>query len=678
MKNNAWWQRPLRVIQTNLQVQDTPRMNPAKIAQETADMGANALVMNVGGIYAWYRSKIPFHHVNEYLPDNADLLQEILEECHKRDIRVIARFDFSKAEDKTFQQHPEWFVRFADGSTRIYGKERPGNWSLLMTTCTNAGYRNEELAVPVVEEVLSKYEIDGIFFNAPHYEFCVCDTCKQKYLKTYGKPMPEFRDYTSQNTGLPAGLEKDWPSICLKDNMELMYRMVKEKAPQVPIVLYYNGHQSDHLSDRVATADFICTESQDILSLGHKNIPQSWHPAISMRMGRTVENYPKPFGIIHSCPGMDWRHTGLPTAEYEFWMSQIPANGGLLWHSITGFCDTISDKRVLKSVSKINHMTMKIEDAMDGAESIAEVVLLWEGHAEGMAEALIGKQYLFDIMCPEQITEQRLSHYKLAIIPEGFPITDETLTAVHAYVKAGGNIIVENASPSPLLAEILGIDLKVIKSEYLAASYLRFEDEQIMQGFEETPIIAHRGVTRYCKPNAGTKVFATLIPPFAPLDAVGSPPERASILCPQTSIPLCTVHKYGKGRAMYITFGLGALITEFRLEEHLRLLSNLIHFMVGDTPVFSMNGVGGLQATAFQKGNSYIVHLVNGVGQRPLTDMVPLFHLKFDLRIHKNQTVKRVRPLIDTVPVTCSVHNNIVSIEVEQLHIWNAIQIECD
>lgn len=61
--NHEWWKKPLRVIQTNLQVLDTPKMEPEKIAAEMEDLGANVLVVNVGGIYAWYPTEVPFHTI---------------------------------------------------------------------------------------------------------------------------------------------------------------------------------------------------------------------------------------------------------------------------------------------------------------------------------------------------------------------------------------------------------------------------------------------------------------------------------------------------------------------------------------------------------------------------------------------------------------------------------------
>ena len=70
------------MIQYNLQVRDTGKMVPKEIAQGVKKMRGNALVLNVGGIYAWYESRVPFHHRNEYLPAEKDMLKEIISCCH--------------------------------------------------------------------------------------------------------------------------------------------------------------------------------------------------------------------------------------------------------------------------------------------------------------------------------------------------------------------------------------------------------------------------------------------------------------------------------------------------------------------------------------------------------------------------------------------------------------------
>ena len=134
MSETVWWKKPMRIIQYNLQVADTPLMDAQKIAEELKADYANVVVINVGGIYAWYQSKVKHHHINEFLPPERELLKELIEACHQREIKVIARFDFSKAEDIIYLKRPDWFVQQQDKSPLIYGKERMGNWSLLLTT----------------------------------------------------------------------------------------------------------------------------------------------------------------------------------------------------------------------------------------------------------------------------------------------------------------------------------------------------------------------------------------------------------------------------------------------------------------------------------------------------------------------------------------------------------------
>ncbi|MBW7460843.1 hypothetical protein K0U00_42965, partial [Paenibacillus sepulcri] len=258
-----------------------------------------------------------------------------IEACHSEGIRFIARFDFSKADDGIYQRRPQWFVRNRNGEPHISGSLRPGPWSLLMSTCINTPYRNESVAIPVLDEVLSNYKVDGIFFNAPQYLECYCDFCRRKYRERYGRDLP----------GSSEQFEPDWASASLKDNMSLIYSFVKEKAPDLPMILYY--FYKDDLHARAATSDIMCTEAQNILSRGHKEAPEFWVPAANVKIGRTLIDKPAAFGIVHSSPGMDWRHTGLPAAEYLFWMSQVPAHGGQIWHSLTGIPDTITDKRIL-------------------------------------------------------------------------------------------------------------------------------------------------------------------------------------------------------------------------------------------------------------------------------------------------------------------------------------------
>ena len=670
MQSKAWWQKPLRVIQTNLQVKDTRLIRPEKLAEQLAEMGTNTIVFNVGGIYAWYGTEVAFHTRNEYLPQG-DLLQEMIEACHKRNLKFVARFDFSKAEDRIFLQKPQWFARDPQGEPITVGAKRPGPWSLLMSTCINSGYRNEEVAIPVLDEVMTKYDIDGIFFNAPHFVPCFCDHCKKKYREVYGRELPAD----------PQDFETSWASKCLYDNMEKIYSFIKQKNKDIPMILYYSLYR-DNLFEREKTADILCTEPQDVLSLGHKQIPEFWKPALCMKLGRSLPHKPNPFGIVHSSPGMDWRHTGLPTAEYLFWLSQIPANGGNIWHSLTGIPDTIGDKRILRTVATFNHMVQKVEQEMEDAVSFAQVAVMWNGgrSAEGWVEGLINKQIPFEVLLEEQAVLERLQHFKVVVIPEQFTYTQEFVNRLSAYVKQGGKVIVEGNIPGefPEMYDLAGIHRDVYTSEYLIASYLRFEGEKnpLQKNLEDTELLAHRGKVVYCKPKDGVKVLATLVPPFSPLESVGAPPERASLPVARTDIPLCTMNPYGQGIALFLPFSLSHLINEFKLEEHYMLLANVIDTLLGEDKFIEVTNYQGLQLTVFKKGRQFIIHLVNGAGRRPLTTNIPLYHIKIKLKLSPGESVHRVRRLISDRDAMFIQEGQQLEVTLPELKVWESLLIE--
>lgn len=90
-----WWQGyPWRMVQTNFREIDMDGIDAESYAQSLADFGATVVTLNAGGILASYESKLPYHTVSQYLTGSS--LKEIIDACHKRGIRVIARMDFSK------------------------------------------------------------------------------------------------------------------------------------------------------------------------------------------------------------------------------------------------------------------------------------------------------------------------------------------------------------------------------------------------------------------------------------------------------------------------------------------------------------------------------------------------------------------------------------------------------
>src|SRR6266702_4463234 len=98
----GWWMKePIRWVQTNLRENDAA-LNPQKFVDEIADFNGNALLMALGGISAFYPSQVQYHYVSPYIPKGHDTFGEVLREAHARHIRIVGRFDFSKAHKEVF------------------------------------------------------------------------------------------------------------------------------------------------------------------------------------------------------------------------------------------------------------------------------------------------------------------------------------------------------------------------------------------------------------------------------------------------------------------------------------------------------------------------------------------------------------------------------------------------
>ncbi len=130
-----WWNSPFRVIQPNL-VWTDGALDGAAIAAEAREYGGNVLLLNAGGIYAFYPTEVPFHRRSPAL--KGDLFGDAARYCHEHGMRIVARFDLSGLQREAYETHPEWFYQSADG--------RPMVDKGLYMTCPNGGWYQEQFS----------------------------------------------------------------------------------------------------------------------------------------------------------------------------------------------------------------------------------------------------------------------------------------------------------------------------------------------------------------------------------------------------------------------------------------------------------------------------------------------------------------------------------------------------
>jgi hypothetical protein len=100
------------MVQINLGMTDAT-LDPDALAQQTVDLACDVLLFNVGGIFAFYPTELELHARNPLLDRN--LLGDMIEPAHAKGLKLVGRFDMSKATRIAYERHPDWFVHNREG-----------------------------------------------------------------------------------------------------------------------------------------------------------------------------------------------------------------------------------------------------------------------------------------------------------------------------------------------------------------------------------------------------------------------------------------------------------------------------------------------------------------------------------------------------------------------------------
>lgn len=155
----------MRIYHPNMSEWEANHLNVEEFIASCRSLHTEAIVFSAGGVFAFYDTKIPYHVKSPNMGDR-DLLEEVINEAHKYGIRVIARFDFSAARKELAMEKPEWFYINENGE---FSEKNSGTDDRFFRTELLEGYQNEEFALPVLREIFSEYNIDGIHLNAPGF-----------------------------------------------------------------------------------------------------------------------------------------------------------------------------------------------------------------------------------------------------------------------------------------------------------------------------------------------------------------------------------------------------------------------------------------------------------------------------------------------------------------------------
>lgn len=678
-KRASWWTEPHRFLQFNLQVKDADLIDADEVIRYAKEeLRAEAIMLNAGGIYAWYPTEVPFHQKNPYMGDR-DVFGELVEAAKKYDIKILARTDWSKTTEKTFEDHPEWFALKPDGKPQITGEPRFGDYDMLYLTCGAGPYRNEAVAMPALKEIITKYDVDAFFFSFAKFNTSYSPYAKKKYKSLYGKDLAEEKKDINPN----------WLSEAYYDTWKNWYKAIKETDPQIAIVGRTRMDQRETIELMSEFSDVLSTQPRDAYFQGWEAQDPRWKSSIETNFARSAhQNGERPLILTNTAPGLAWRHTSLPKAEFDFWMAQIIANGGNWLPSTTGFPAVMEDQRTLENVRDFNLQIEKIQPYLANNFKNAPVAILnsksnfkkSEDELNGFFEAMISHQIQFDVISEYNLIRGDLKNYDLLILADQRILTDQEITAINDFIEKGGKTLStfqtglytdrEKKRDNFFLKEYLEIEDQFDPLQDQTGSYLRIENpaHPLLQKLGNTLLIPNGKDIMIV--SSSREPLVTLVPPFAPDGWFGNPPERARFRKESTEVSI--LHSIRDH--IYFANQIGQLTWDYRLPDHKQLIANAINSLVPEaSPLHTIN-YPDIMVTPFKKDRGHLLFFVNNVGERPLrqTNTLKDVEVVFDL----NKKPGKVESLINEQDIGFTYQDNKLSFTLPILHTWEAVYIE--
>ena len=320
---------------------------------------ADAACLSAGGIVAYYPTDIPFHHRSAWL-GTSDPFGELVRGCRAMRMKVIARTDPHATRDDTARAHPDWIAVDADGRPRRHWAN-PELW----VTCALGPY-NFEFMTAVHREIVSRYDIDGIFTNRwANQTDCYCEHCRRNFRAASGADLPRSSDAAdpirravvawrkARLTELwalwDADIRRTRPGACFVPNGPPDMRTAG--LMQAPIQF------ADHQARRGLTPPY---------SNGRRG--KEYHAVMDGR----------PVGGIFSV-GVEephrWKDSVQSEAEIRLWVASGTAQGMRPWFA--KFAGVLRDRRWLPVVERIYDWHHRHERYLRNTRSLARVALLF-------------------------------------------------------------------------------------------------------------------------------------------------------------------------------------------------------------------------------------------------------------------------------------------------------------
>lgn len=636
--SQVWHQRPLRIYHPNAREFELRTLDVKRFVTDCKATGAEAVVVSAGGVYAFYPSKVKYHHVSP-ISGKRDLLGETMEEARRQGLRIIARVDFAKAREEVWKDHPEWIRRDPDGDPVFRG----GYYS----TCAMGGYRNEEFAYPVIREIQERYGVDGFHLNAGGFPYCYCQSC----VRAYGGPLPvdpkkdpvEWRKFLR------------WRQEAISRQLAGYYRVMREMNPGNFFMAELGGQESPswalssgyHLPSLVRFNSF----SNLLFTSGEMETSRDSRLWVALTADHGVAVGGRPLiNIKMQMRDLRLSQAYMPPAEFAYCAYQALAHGAGLKLVTLAIPERVLDSRTLPDLRSVFDFMRQQQSLFDSMEPLSQVALVWpesalmqgsamEGAAAdalrsealGLYSGLKRRHAALGLLYDEQISAERLRSYDAVVLTTAVWLSDQQAKALVSYAEEGGRLVLFDSSAAdlagfrpmpPALSEVLGGSWTQNARHARYMTLTAQSPPPTLQGTGPLPLTEP---FREVVPSPQVQVWYNC----AHSDDASAPEDIDALTIGE--YPIVLFAKSGKGSVFYVATGLGQMIQKIGHVDYITMLETLVYHGLAKPRVLATNAPSTVTTAVARWKEGQVVHLVNGTGPAPLDAVIPVGPIELDL-----------------------------------------------
>jgi len=717
--STPWFHRTRRWGQVNLTEIDPTRFDLPWWRAQWKRTCLQGVVVNAGGIVAYYPTDVPLHRRAEFL-GNRDLFGEILHAAHDDGLAVFARMDSNRADAKFFQMHPDWFAQDAEG--------KPYKLADLFIACVNGSYYEEHIPA-ILREVAGRYHPEGFTDNnwngLMRHQPCYCTNCERKFLARTGQPIPRAVDWN-------APLYRDWIMWNYERRLEIwdLFNRTTRAAGGPECIWVGMMAGSQNRQSRVFRDDREIYRRTELVMLDdqrrfdHEGFQHNGEIGLRIRAtGGWDKIIPESMAMYHLTEH-NFRLAAKPEPEVRLWVVEGFAGGvDPWWHQVGS---DQQDRRMLRTAPPLWQWHRDHEEFLINRRPVATVGLVWSQRNmdffgrddgainvdepwNGFTQALVRARIPYvPVHLDDLEREAKELGLRLLILPNLAAMSDAQVASVRRFTASGGSVLATGASSlcnewgeiraDLALADLFGAHLpadhpfrteakRTAWARDWTQTYLRLNPElrgelagprtgaepaitgerhPVLRGFEETDILAFGGMLGPLVLDGGAIVPLTFVPAMPTM-----PVESAWMREPKTDIPGLVLRKtLAGGRIAYLPADVDRRFARDNLTDHGDLLANLVRWAANEALPLRVEGAGLVDCHLYRQPGRLVLHLVNltnaGTWRTPVHELIPIGPLRGSVSLPAGGTGE-VQSLVAGGPVAGVVREGWVHFEIESI-----------